>query len=459
MNDVKMIEFNAGIYPNIMSIAVETSNGKGFQEGKMSIDLPRGVYILYLKKMLSGQNELEKKLFKKYSEGDILTDSDYKNLLSLIMKPIQRNRDILKMDPDFLNHFGVTIKKDEEGNDYFSILEEVEDSIRVEFWEGILLDILNNPAMEIISCFDFERNFQRNSSKPSENDKICISLGAWKFTVDNVEQRLSNALRDALMFALVGYYVGDRKNQYSSFEDYFEEEFFKRVSLVYSIWSSIERKEEVKYIPLYDSFYNLSSTSKNELMSVLKAILDNDDIALDERQTLKRQIIDGLKEFHLNLTEEDTALEQELIKPAINPVLLREKAKETIESAEILYLQGKYVDCANRCYYSMMYTLKILLEYEGKLGNWKSNELKERESHGRLENALIGLVSNGVLDSSDEANYKYVKDQRWKCDYSLYNFSESDASMCIGLIKKFFLKVEETIAQLEKEKAIINDFE
>lgn len=300
--------------------------------------------------------------------------------------------------------------------------------------------------MEVISCFDFEESFQRVSTNSSGKDKLLISLGAWKFSSDKAEQSLSNALREALMFTLVGYYVGDRKNQYSSFEDYFETEFYKRVSFVYGVWSSIVEKYNVKYIPLYDSFYNLSSTSKNELISVLKAILDNDDIALDERQTLKAQLINGAGEFHSNVCAANASLEQNLIKPAINLVLLREKAKETIESAEILCSEGKYVDCANRCYYAMMFTLKMLLEHQGKLANWKANELKESETHNSLENGLDDLVTSGILDSADKADFEYVKDQRWKCDYSLYNFNKSDATYCVTIIKKFFLKAEGIIA-------------
>ena len=123
----------------------------------------------------------------------------------------------------------------------------------------------------------------------------------------------------------------------------------------------------------------MTSTSKSELIDVLKAILDNEYTAVDEKQTLKDQLILSAGEFHDNISASDIQLEQTLIKPAINLVLLREKAKETITSAEILLTEGRYMDCANRCYYAMMFTLKVLLEYQGKLANWKVNELKEKE--------------------------------------------------------------------------------
>ena len=44
------------------------------------------------------------------------------------------------------------------------------------------------------------------------------------------------------MYTLVGYYCGDRKNQYLSFERYFEDEYYKRVSLIFGIWTSLEDK-------------------------------------------------------------------------------------------------------------------------------------------------------------------------------------------------------------------------
>ncbi|MEG0793794.1 MAG: HEPN domain-containing protein, partial [Lachnospiraceae bacterium] len=102
-------------------------------------------------------------------------------------------------------------------------------------------------------------------------------------------------------------------------------------------------------------------------------------------------------------------------------------------------------DCANRCYYGMMFTLKTLLEHQGKLSGWKRNELKEAETHKSLENGMKQLVSTGILDITDEANFEYVKDQRWKCDYSLYKFQKQDAEQCMNYVNSFYEKVESII--------------
>lgn len=90
-------------------------------------------------------------------------------------------------------------------------------------------------------------------------------------------------------------------------------------------------------------------------------------------------------------------------------------------------------------------TIVGILEQQGKLANWKANELKESESHNSLENGLDDLVNASVLSASDKADFDYVKDQRWKCDYLLYCFKRADAEHCVNLIKAFLAKVESII--------------
>lgn len=451
MENYSKIQINAAIYPKVMSIILGKSiEGRDVEQiedmqPELAIDLPRGAYLLYFQKVVNEHRKKEIDLLKKYAYGVVLDDSDYSALLNLIMTATPRNWNQSITNGDVLTPFGICIDTDENGIRKFSIIDEAEETIKVEAWEGVIIDILKQSAMEIIECFDFDSSYSKKRENTTENSKLFISLGAWKFSSDEAEQELSNALRTAFMFTLAGYYSGDRKNQYASFLEYFEAEFYKRVSLVYGMWISIEDKTSIKYIPLYDSFYNLTSNSKDELISILKSVLDNESIAFDEKQTLKAQLIESAGEFHLNISAEDTEFEQSLIKPVINLVLLWEKAKETSKSAEILYEEGKYGDCANRCYYAMMFALKALLEHQGKLTNWRTNELKEDETHKSLERGLKELKTSGVLDSEDEANYDYVKDQRWKCDYSLYSFQKPDAMHCINLVKQFLTKVESVI--------------
>lgn len=95
MSEVNKIEINAAIYPVVMSINLgkkqEDNSGEEKYEPQLSIDLPRGAYLLYLQKMVNEHNTFETDLLKKYAYGVALSNSDYDSILSLIMKPISRN--------------------------------------------------------------------------------------------------------------------------------------------------------------------------------------------------------------------------------------------------------------------------------------------------------------------------------------------------------------------------------
>lgn len=447
---MKKIEINTNIFPLVMSVSLgeKASENVSSEENsnlieqlgnaQKSIGLPKGAYLLYLKKVFKEHISPEDRLLEQYACGISFTDEDYNYLISILMTTVDRHWS-QPLQGDFLNSFGIKIVDDGNGDLDFSLIEKAVPSIRVEAWECVILDLLKKAAFEIIECFDFNQSFSR---KQAETDSLKISLGAWKFTSDTSEQSLSNSLRSAFMFTLVGYCFGDVKNQYNSFSEYFDAEFFKRVSLVYGLWASRGAKEQIGYIPLYDSFYNLDKITAKELVDTLKALLDNENVALDEKQTLKNRLIEGAGEFHNNISPTDLALEQNLIKPALNFILLREKSKETLKSAETLFDDDKYADCANRCHYAMMFSLKSLLENKGMLAKWKKNELKERETHDSLETGLDTLVTQGVLDNNDKFAFLYVKDQRWKCDYSLYKFEKTDAFNCLTKARDFYLKIQ-----------------
>jgi len=240
-------------------------------------------------------------------------------------------------------------KNDENGKATVGIKEEAKEMLRAEAWEGILLDLMKESAETVISLFDFQHYYVRQKANPSGKAELQFYLGAWKFTADEAEQKLSTALRSAFMYTLVGYYCGDRKNQYSCFQRYFEDEYYKRVSLIYGIWSSISDKKTIKYVPLYDSFHNLQGANKSDLIKILKAILDNPYVDLDDKEALKNQLIESAGILHSNNSSNDIQLEQNLIKPTVNFIILRDKAKERLNAAKVLEQSGKYNDCANRC--------------------------------------------------------------------------------------------------------------
>lgn len=445
---MNMIQINAAIFPKVMQIIL----GKPLPQDAISqttdvvstpdliIDLPRSAYLTYLRDMAKKGPSTELQLLKKYSEGVPFSDEDYNEAIRQIFFNGGRNNRI-PLTEDLLTPFGIYINNDGEKRT-ISVIDSEESRLRAETWEYILIDILKKSAFEIIECFDFDASFVRVKSNNSDDVKLHYSLMAWRFSSDDAEQSLSNALRSAFIFTLVGYCYGDNKNNYASFQNYFDTEFYNRVALIYGTWNNRGTNSSVQYIPLYDSFYNLNGQNKNDLIAIIRAVLDDPTVAIDEKQTLRDRLVEGAGAIHNGTSAADTALEQALIKPVVNFVLLREKAKETIESVRILSAQGHYSDCANRCYYAMMYSLKALLEYKGLLAGWKQNELKEAETHTALENKLTLLVSQGVLTSTESADFDYVKDQRWKCDYSLYRFGRSDAQNCLQKAESFYLTVE-----------------
>ena len=449
MSEIKSLRIDISIFPKVFTIILgkpqqkddESGLNKTFEKPEIVADLPRCANILYLEHILALPDSTECKLLEKYAYGIAFSDEEYEKMLRLIMVPGRRTQ-TQQIQTDELSLFGLEIRKDNKGNRKLALREDAISTIKAETWECIIIDHLKQKAFDIIDCFDFNTTFNRKQANNNNHEKLKISLGAWRFSTDITEQNLSNVLRTALIFTLVNYCFENTKDQYDSFSDFFDVEFYKRVSLIYGIWSNRGNKDTIEYIPLYDSFYNLDGINKEDLIEILRSILDDPNIAFGDKEDLKKRLIDGAVSFHRGISNEDKDLEQRLIKPAINYIYLREKAKDTLASAQILFDGEKYSDCANRCYYAMMFSLKSLLENKGLLANWKENELKESESHRTLEVGLSKLIAQGVLDQKDYNAFLYVRDQRIKCDYSIYKFEKADASNCLSKVQKFCTKIE-----------------
>lgn len=430
--DGKIIRYNAAIFPSVMEFKLEPTDGTS----GCSIELPRGVCHLYLSNLNPCSDAREIELFEKYASGLSFVDSDYEDIIEYVFVPIPRPSGSGDIRDRMLEKFGIRLMTDGK-KQWFEILNDHIPEIRANTWDCILVDLLHSRWHDVIECFDFRKGFIREAD---DDVDLRISLGAYRFSIDATEQKLSNALRTAFFFTLAGYKFGLRKTQYACFEDYFDSEFYKRVSLVFSIWSNRNKPEDIRYIPLYDSFSNLTNESKHDLINTLKAVLDTEYMAFDDKETLKKHLIEGCNEVHTDPAA--LTLEQTLIKPTMNFIMLREKSKETMESAVQLYTDKHYRDCANRCFYSMMFALKALLEDQGQLADWKAGELKEIETHKQLESKLSALVASGIIGSQFENDFLYVRDARWGCDYSIMTFVEADARSCIQKMEAFYAEVE-----------------
>jgi len=443
MSEEKGIKINRLIFPLVLSLSVNRQSEVSGEQQKeidnidkkedmLLIDVPRDAYVIYLQSLKKDNNVNELSLLKKYSERTPFSDEEYRELIGYVMTTDERNWD----RTGFLSAYGIEMKSDSDGKPYFDIIEDAKPSIKAETWECIIIDHLKSKVKDILELFDFSLLTGTETKMPQ------ISLGAWKFTEDIVEQKLSDTIRTALFFTLVGYYTKWETEQYDSFSEYFDMEFFKRVSLINHIWNTIENKALIKYVSLYDSWYNLEGVEKESLINILKAILDNEDAAIIDKEELKEFLITNTTKSHKTFTGEDLILKQELIKPVFNYILLREKSKEARTSAKILFDNGKYNDCANRCYYAALYALESLLERKGKLADWRFNKLKEVETHGSLLKLLDELVETGELSDVDRNNYRFIKNRRWICDYQLYNFKKDKAEQCLKATDDFCLKIE-----------------
>ena len=213
-----------------------------------SIDIPRGANQLYLSGLDMQKDKREIELFEKYASGDTLTDQKYGGIIELSFIPVSRKRSLTTGDfnSDLHRRFGLEYHND-NGRQYFSLKEESVSEIKADTWDCIVISLLHDRAFEVIECFDFNQRYKTE-------EKLGFDLGTYRFLSDNAEQKLSNALHTAFFFTLAGYKFGLRADQYDCFEDYFDNEFYKRVSLIYAIWNSGTYDDDIRHIPLYDSF-------------------------------------------------------------------------------------------------------------------------------------------------------------------------------------------------------------
>lgn len=420
-----VLQINSNIFPLVMSISVGEPNSKDFNK----IDLPRGANLLYLQSLGS---DLEKRLLRKYANNERFSDEDYENLFKLFITNVPRLTATSGNVANFLEQFGVSITKKEEEGFKFNLIEDYIPQIKVDTWDYIAVDLLRPAYTDIINCFDF--------------GEINIYLGAWKSDFDVQKQSLLNAFRSALMFTLVGYLYGDDKDLYASFNDYFDSEFYKRIALINGIWKHREEGKPISYIPIFDSFYNLNGIAPNELIKILRVILNDDTIVQDERNMIRNRLIDGATEIHSDSSSQRISLEQSVIKPVVNFISELESAKDNLIAAQKLHNENLFDAVINRCYYSMMHATKALLENKQQLSDWDADKLNVSENHRALTQKLKALSDNGIIANAYFADFEYVKQKRWIADYHVCNFNSVESNECIRRATSFLEEIKRLTA-------------
>lgn len=408
------LKINKNIFP-----AYPDSSIGGFEDDNFSsTELPRYANLLYLQSI---DNSLEYALLKKYANSEAFTDDDYKNLFQFLLGD-EQNVPVYK--------YGIQMVTDGEKRKMI-LVDKYIPQIRIETWEWIIIDLLRPLYTDIIDCFDW--------------GDINIDLRSWK-NDDNIQkQSLLNTFRTAFMFTILGYLYGDDDELHNSFEDFFDKEFYKRIALINGIWKNRKADELIKYIPVFDSFYNLDGMTLNELRKMIGSILDDENIAIDERDLIRNRLIDGAEEFRKIDTLERTSLEHDLIKPVVNFVIELQNAKDALNVAKILNTgeEAFFSTIINRCYYSMMHATKALLEYEKQLSDWDSDKLNVEEKHNALTRKLEVISQKKIIDKSYVAELKYVKQKRWVADYNLSVFTRVECDKCINYAEKFLDKVKQ----------------
>ena len=406
-----VITIDASIFPRVMSMSIGEPEGSEFQ----SIDLPRGANLLYLQTNIDSK---EIRLLKKFANHEDFLDEDYELLFNLFLTNTPRLSPPTGNLGNFLQQFGV-YAENEGGKFRFKLITEYIEQIKVDTWDYIAVALLKDSYTDIINCFDF--------------GDINIYLGAWKSDFDVQNQSLLNAFRSAFMFTLIGFLYGDDRTLYSHFNDFFENEFYKRIAFIHGIWKHRKDDKPIKYIPIFDSFYNLQGNSPEDLINIIHSILADENIVQDERMMIKNRLVEGAKDLHGNTDTQSLALEQAVIKPVVNYLIEIQSADENIVAAKMLLDQKLYEASINRSYYAMMHALKALLESKQQLSEWEPGKLNVSENHKALELKLITLSTQGIIISTFVSDFQYVKQKRWIADYNIATFSEAE---CLGCIKK-----------------------
>lgn len=414
------IIINSGIFPTVMSFSLEEKD-----DSITKIDLPSGTNLLYLQGI---NNNDEKKLLIKYANNQKFTDEDYQRLCELFFIEEPRDTEMNLQKNDLLGHFGVNMIRTEEGKHKFEVKEEFISQIKASTWECIALDILSPIYKEIINKFDF--------------DVDSIYLGSWRSESNGIRQSILNSFRSAFIFTIFNYLYSEDRQAYTGFEEFFRSEFAKRIGLLYSIWKTQDKEQELSYLPIYDSFYNLVDVDKNKLINTLHMILNNDDIVLDERKELKSRIVNQAEKLHKIKSKDSIELEKGFVKPVVNYLMEIEAATSNLKAAIVLNQQELPNESINRSYYSMMHSLKAFLEHVGELSEWQDNILNVEENHKQLELKLRKLCEKGVLERELNEKYRYVKSKRWIADYNVSIFTIQDADECIVRAREFVERIK-----------------
>lgn len=120
--------------------------------------------------------------------------------------------------------------------------------------------------------------------------------------------------------------------------------------------------------------------------------------------------------------------------------LLIEEAESKLESAKILYENGRYGDAISRAYYTMHYAARALLS---------TKNIFPKTHKGVIARLGLEFVKEGIIEEYYLKAMSTAKESRERADYGAgYEFMEEEAENIIEYAEKFFDRIKKAIKDL-----------
>lgn len=121
--------------------------------------------------------------------------------------------------------------------------------------------------------------------------------------------------------------------------------------------------------------------------------------------------------------------------------LLIEEAESKLESAKILYENGRYGDAISRAYYTMHYAARALLS---------TKNIFPKTHKGVIAQLGLEFVKEGIIEEYHLKAMSTAKESRERADYGAgYEFTEEEAESIIEFAEKFFDRIKKAIKDLQ----------
>ncbi|MFC1556953.1 HEPN domain-containing protein [candidate division KSB1 bacterium] len=394
----------------------------------LKIDLPRDAYILYIESKFTKE---DKAILRKGQEGDHLNDSEYIHLIknslrsSVTIKTPKKSKEGIE---GLLENYGLQLKHTQD-EIKTELIDEALNDIKCNVYDSLLINILQTYYIPILESIFPNRKIYLGPEASEANERL---------------QSLNTSLRIGFLFTLISFLYGKNSDIYDSFHDFFNTEFEKRTRLVKNILDSTPNNQKIKYIPIYENFKNYNKQDTEFIMKTVRNIFDSDEIQLNNKNEIENQLIRQAQTASAYTDSEIDEIRSNILQPIVSYTVNLNKAELFLQTAFENFQNKQFDSSINRCYYSMMRSLRALLAEHGILKSWRENTLNPRETHSSLENKLKSEIidKRNLLNSSYFVDFVYVKEQRMLADYNELYVDSSVCQKCLEKANRFFRTIK-----------------